>query len=63
MYVCICKKVTDAQIRDAVKQGQVAHLRHVRQQFGGACGDCGVCCRTAQQIIQTTRANLTPSTC
>ncbi|TAN52803.1 MAG: hypothetical protein EPN21_03065 [Methylococcaceae bacterium] len=53
MYVCICKKVTDNQIRRAVLDGKVSHLRHLRQA-SGACTDCGLCCRQAGKIIQET---------
>lgn len=53
MYVCICKKVTDSQIRRAVQDGRVSHLRHLRQE-SGACGDCGKCSREAGKIIQET---------
>lgn len=56
MYVCICKNVTDSQIRAAVLDGRVAHLRHLRQTFDGACGECGLCCRDAAEIIQDARA-------
>ncbi|BBL72294.1 (2Fe-2S)-binding protein [Methylogaea oryzae] len=51
MYVCICKKVTDSQIRHAVLDGRVSHLRHLRQECG-ACSDCGLCSREAGKIIQ-----------
>lgn len=53
MYVCICKKVTDSQIRRSVQDGRVSHLRHLRQE-SGACGDCGKCSREAGKIIQET---------
>lgn len=46
MYVCLCKGITDTQIREAVQQG--AHsLRDVRNTLGVAsqCGKCGVLTR------------------
>lgn len=51
MYVCICKQVTDSQIRRAVLDGKVSHLRHLRRE-SGACSDCGLCSREAGKIIQ-----------
>jgi bacterioferritin-associated ferredoxin len=46
MYVCLCKGITDTQIREAVQQG--AHsLKDVRNTLGVAsqCGKCGVLTR------------------
>ncbi|GAB3318057.1 bacterioferritin-associated ferredoxin [Haliea atlantica] len=42
MYVCICKGITDHQIRAAVSQG-AENMRAVRQTLGVAsqCGKCG----------------------
>ena len=50
MYVCICKGITDHQIRSAVHQG----ARSVRdlyrdQALGSQCGKC-VC--TARQVLE-----------
>ncbi|MCV6615904.1 MAG: bacterioferritin-associated ferredoxin [Cellvibrionaceae bacterium] len=43
MYVCLCKGITDSQIRDAVCSG-ASSLRQVRSQLGvmSQCGKCGV---------------------
>lgn len=52
MYVCICKGITDTQIRAAVEDG--AHsLRDVRNTLGVAsqCGKCGILTR---QIVRET---------
>jgi bacterioferritin-associated ferredoxin len=53
MYVCICKKLTDSQIRRAVQRGEVSHLRHLRDRYG-ACTECGKCSREAGKIIKDT---------
>ena len=42
MYVCICKAVTDTQIRSAVQEG-VTTMKGLRNSLGctGQCGKCG----------------------
>lgn len=46
MYVCICKGITDTQIRAAVEDG-ASSMRDVRKTLGVAsqCGKCGVLTR------------------
>ncbi len=56
MYVCICKGITDSQIRDAVTQG-ASTLRHVRQTLG-ATSQCGKCARLTKDIIDETLAGI-----
>ena len=43
MYVCICKGITDTQIRAAVQDG-ASSLQDVRNSLGVAsqCGKCGI---------------------
>lgn len=43
MYVCLCKGITDAQIRAAITDG-ASSLREVRNTLGVAsqCGKCGI---------------------
>lgn len=43
MYVCVCKGITDTQIKDAVYGGATS-LRDVRRELGvmSQCGKCGV---------------------
>jgi bacterioferritin-associated ferredoxin len=43
MYVCICKAVTDGQIRAAVEDG-ITSMSGLRQSLGcsGQCGKCAV---------------------
>jgi bacterioferritin-associated ferredoxin len=50
MYVCLCKGITDSQIRRAVADG-VTHYRDLRQALGVAsqCGKCGI---LAREIFQ-----------
>jgi bacterioferritin-associated ferredoxin len=50
MYVCICRGITDAQIRRAVDQG-AASLSQLRRELEvAAC--CGRCAPMARQIIR-----------
>ena len=51
MYVCICKRVTDGQIRQAVAEQRVRNLRTLRRELGG-CDQCGKCAPDAKQIIR-----------
>ena len=46
MYVCICKGITDTQIRAAGHDG-ASSLRDVRNSLGVAsqCGKCGILTR------------------
>jgi bacterioferritin-associated ferredoxin len=50
MYVCLCKGITDTQIRAAVQDG-ASSLRDVRTTLGVAsqCGKCGILTR---QIVR-----------
>ena len=51
MYVCICKKVTDHQIRSAVLHHSVNDVRSLRHHIG-ACGQCGKCAGEAKNLIK-----------
>jgi bacterioferritin-associated ferredoxin len=50
MYVCLCKGITDTQIRAAVEDG-ASSIRDVRNRLGVAsqCGKCGI---LAQEIVR-----------
>jgi bacterioferritin-associated ferredoxin len=52
MYVCLCKGITDTQIRAAIQDG-ASSLRDVRNSLGVAsqCGKCGILTR---EILQET---------
>ncbi len=46
MYVCLCKGITDSQIRAAIEDGATS-MRDVRHSLGVAsqCGKCGILTR------------------
>ena len=48
MYICICKAVTDGQIRSAVEDG-VTSMSGLRESLGCA-GQCGKCGKHVKQI-------------
>lgn len=50
MYVCICRQVTDNQIRDLCKQG-ASNLTAVREKLGVA-SECGKCSKLARTIVR-----------
>lgn len=52
MYVCLCKGVTDRQIRERAREAPV-RLRDLRQEFGLG-SECGRCCSYAQELIRST---------
>jgi len=49
MYVCICRQITDHQIREACRGGD-AKLADIRAKLGVA-SECGKCGRHARSII------------
>jgi len=57
MYVCLCKGITDSQIKDAVFGG-ASSLREVRKQLGvmSQCGKCGI---MTKQIVEETLTTAT----
>lgn len=52
MYVCLCKGVTDSQIKDAIYDGATS-VGQLRKCLGVAsqCGKCGI---TTREILQQT---------
>jgi bacterioferritin-associated ferredoxin len=52
MYVCLCKGITDRQIKDAIYDGATS-VGQLRKCLGVAsqCGKCGI---TAREILQET---------
>lgn len=54
MYVCLCKGITDTQIRRAIAEG-VTDYRQLRKSLGLAdqCGKCGM---VARQIYRESLA-------
>lgn len=49
MFVCLCKAVTDHEIREAVDQG-VEHVDQLEDLCGAGTG-CGTCKPMAQELI------------
>lgn len=49
MYVCVCNKVTDKQLKKAVENG--AHSIGALQQALSVGSNCGTCLETAQSIL------------
>lgn len=56
MYVCICKGITDNQIRAAVMEGANS-VREVRKSLGVA-SQCGKCGSLARDIVRESLAQL-----
>jgi len=52
MYVCLCKGITDSQIRSAAENG--ASIRDIRDQLG-VMTECGKCACLTKDIVRTSR--------
>lgn len=52
MYICICKGITDKDIRNAVMTGAGSYAG-VREQLGVA-SQCGQCARYTKTIVHET---------
>ena len=50
MYVCVCKAVTDPQIREAA-QGGALTLKDLRRELG-VTRDCGRCASCAHECLR-----------
>jgi len=50
MYVCMCKGLTDGDIRRGVLTGEVACMDSLREQLGAATG-CGSCAVAASECL------------
>jgi bacterioferritin-associated ferredoxin len=50
MYVCICRQVTDNQIRDLCREG-ANNLTDIRAKLGVA-SECGKCGKLASAIVK-----------
>ncbi|MDD5277092.1 MAG: (2Fe-2S)-binding protein [Methylovulum sp.] len=53
MYVCVCKAVTDTQIKNAIDKG-VCTRRQLFQCFGVG-SDCGKCNRHVKELLDDSR--------
>lgn len=60
MYVCLCRGITDSQIREAVAEGATS-VREVNMRLGTAsqCGKCGV---TTREIVNTALSTMQAQT-
>lgn len=54
MYVCICKAISDQDIKSAVIDG-ADDIEKVAEQLGAGTG-CGTCREFAQEVIDQTLA-------
>ncbi|MBV1880254.1 MAG: bacterioferritin-associated ferredoxin [Pseudomonadales bacterium] len=57
MYICLCKGITDTQIRETVLNGSATSLGDVQNQLGVG-SQCGGCVESADQVIQLALAQL-----
>lgn len=56
MYICVCRAVTDHQIRHSVENGAES-FRQIRDELDvGTC--CGRCVPDARQLIDETLARI-----
>jgi len=53
MYVCVCKAVTDTQIKNAIDKG-VCTRRQLFQCFGVG-SDCGKCNKHVKELLDGSR--------
>lgn len=53
MYVCICRAVTDHQIREAVREGECCSMRDLQRCLGVGT-QCGRCARDARELLLET---------
>ncbi|MFA5982973.1 MAG: (2Fe-2S)-binding protein [Methylococcaceae bacterium] len=51
MYVCVCKAVTDTQIKNAIGNGHCTHKQLVKCL--GVGGDCGKCHRHIKELLKS----------
>lgn len=49
MYICVCKSVTDGQLRSTVSSGAMS-MRDVRRQLD-VCSGCGKCGPRVRQLF------------
>lgn len=56
MYVCVCRAVTDGQIRSAVENG-CCSMRDLRNELDVAT-QCGRCASTAKAVLNESLAKV-----
>ena len=55
MYVCICKRITDSQIHEAIGRG-ARNLQDLSRELGVATG-CGQCACFATEMLENAPAS------
>ncbi len=55
MYVCLCKGITDRQIKAAIDNG-ASSLGQLRKALGVA-SQCGKCSATTREMLQESQAD------
>lgn len=55
MYVCVCKAVTDTQIKKAIADGACSR-RQLFECFGVG-GECGKCNRHVKELLDENKRN------
>jgi bacterioferritin-associated ferredoxin len=61
MYICICKAVTDSQIRSAVRDG-ITSMSGLRATLG-CTGQCGKCGRHVKQVRDDSLREMNAEVC
>ena len=56
MYVCVCNKVTDSQLRDAVASG--AHSISALQRQLSIGSNCGTCLELGRELLNESLQSL-----
>ncbi len=51
MYVCLCRGITDSQIKQAISEGKASCMKSLNEQLGIAV-DCGKCGQIAKQLLK-----------
>ena len=54
MYICVCKAVTERQVKQAVNEGAYS-MRDLRNRLGVA-GECGRCAKCALDCLREHKA-------
>lgn len=53
MYVCICRSVTERDIRRAIGDG-ACRMRELRKELG-VCAQCGKCAQSVRELLDEGR--------
>ena len=58
MYVCVCRAITERQLRQAVSEG-VCTLKELRKELG-ITRECGQCTSCARQCLKEAQQGVVP---